>query len=129
MESVDTSRNQQDIGRVEIAPEVIQVIAGLAASQVDGVAYMNGGFVGELVERLGRKQLSKGVKVHLGEEHVVIDVSIVIQYGVFIPRVAQNVQSQVKRQVEESTGLDVLEVNVHVVGIDKVKSNLTVNEA
>ena len=60
---------------------------------------------------------------------MVIDVSIVIQYGVFIPRVAQNVQSQVKRQVEESTGLDVLEVNVHVVGIDKVKSNLTVNEA
>lgn len=129
MESVEASRKQQEIGRVEIAPEVIQVIAGLAASQIDGVAYMNGGFVGELVERLGRKQLSKGVKVHLGEEHVVIDVSIVIQYGAFIPKVAQNVQTQVKNQVEKSTGLDVLEVNVHVVGIDQGKSDLTVNEA
>ncbi|GGK19061.1 Asp23/Gls24 family envelope stress response protein [Caldalkalibacillus thermarum TA2.A1] len=106
-----------EIGVVEIAPEVIQVIAGLAASKVDGVAHMNGGFVGELVEKLGRKNLSKGVKVHLGEHHAVIDVSIVVQYGEHIPEVAKQVQRQVKSKIEEMTGLEVLEVNVHIVDV------------
>ncbi|WP_307335049.1 Asp23/Gls24 family envelope stress response protein [Caldalkalibacillus uzonensis] len=106
-----------DMGRVEIAPEVIQVIAGIAASEVDGVAYMNGGFVGELVEKLGRKNLSKGVKVHLGEHHTVVDVSIVVQYGEHIPDVARQVQHRVKNGIEDMTGLEVVEVNVHVVGV------------
>jgi uncharacterized alkaline shock family protein YloU len=126
--ALDSNQGQYEVGRVEIAPEVIQVIAGLAASEVDGVAYMNGGFVGELVERLGRKNLSKGVKVHLGEHHVVIDVSVVMQYGVFIPKVAQTVQSQVKHKVEEMTGLEVLEVNVHVVGVEMVKAEVAVDK-
>jgi len=105
------------LGKVEIAPEVIEVIAGLAASEIEGVAFMSGGFVGGIVERLGKKNLSKGVRVELGEHSTAIDVSIVVEYGVRIPDVAMSVQENVKTTIQNMTGLDVIEVNVHVVSV------------
>lgn len=116
-------KQTSELGKVEIAPEVIEVIAGLAASEIDGVAYMSGGLVGGLAERLGRKNLSKGVKVELGEQHTVIDLSIVVEYGVRIPEVALAVQDNVKTTIQNMTGLDVIEVNVHVINV-LVKSEL-----
>ncbi|GAA0350988.1 Asp23/Gls24 family envelope stress response protein [Bacillus horti] len=106
-----------ELGKVEIAPEVIEVIAGLAASEIEGVAFMSGGFVGGIAERLGRKNLAKGVKVELGETQTVIDVSIVVEFGVRIPDVATAVQENVNSAIQNMTGLDVIEVNVHVVSV------------
>lgn len=105
-----------DLGRTEIAPEVIEAITGMAANEVDGVASMSHTFVSGLAEKLGRKKLNQGVKVEIGEHHTVIDVSIVVVYGARIPQVASALQQHIKSVVEDLTGLRVLEINVHIVG-------------
>lgn len=104
-------------GNVKIADEVVGVIAGIAATEVEGVAGMAGGIASGITEILGKKNFSKGVKVEVGETQAALDLYIVIQYGVSIPEVAQQVQENVKRAVESMTGLDVVEVNVHVQGV------------
>lgn len=106
-----------DIGTIQIAPEVIEVIAGLAAVEVPGVAGMSGGFAGGIAELLGRKNLSKGVKVEVGQKEAAVDVSIIVEYGRKIPEVATDIQNNVKHAIESMTGLDVVEVNVHVHGV------------
>lgn len=116
-------RQTSELGNVEIAPEVIEVIAGLAASEIEGVAQMSGGVIGGIAERLGRKNFAKGVKVELGEHHAVLDLSIVVEYGVRIPDVALAVQENVKTTIQNMTGLDVIEVNVHVVNV-QVKNEI-----
>ncbi|MCG7406306.1 Asp23/Gls24 family envelope stress response protein [Paenibacillus sp. ACRRX] len=103
-----------DLGNIQIAPEVIEVIAGLATIEVEGVAGMSGGFAGGIAELLGRKNLSKGVKVEVGQREAAVDVSIIVEYGNRIPEVASNIQNNVKRSIEMMTGLHVVEVNVHV---------------
>ncbi|MBC8080748.1 MAG: Asp23/Gls24 family envelope stress response protein [Gorillibacterium sp.] len=103
-----------DMGNIQIAPEVIEVIAGLAAVEIEGVAGMSGGFVSGVAELLGRKNLAKGVKVEVGQKEAAVDVSIVIEYGFKIPEVAGKIQENVKRAIESMTGLDVVEVNVHI---------------
>lgn len=104
-------------GNVKIADEVVGVIAGIAATEVEGVAGMSGSIASGITEILGKKNFSKGVKVEVGETQTALDLYIVIQYGVSIPEVAQQVQENVKRAVESMTGLDVVEVNVHVQGV------------
>ncbi|UHA72878.1 Asp23/Gls24 family envelope stress response protein [Paenibacillus sp. 481] len=103
-----------DLGNIQIAPEVIAVIAGLATIEVAGVRGMSGGFAGGITELLGRKNLSKGVKVEVGSREAAVDVSIIVEYGHRIPEVASNIQTNVKRSIETMTGLLVVEVNVHV---------------
>lgn len=113
-----TERNERnELGDVRIANEVVAVIAGLAAVEVDGVAGMSGGIAGGIAELLGRKNLSKGVRVEVGEEQAAIDLFVVVEYGVSIPEVAWKIQEGVKRAVESMTGLQVVEVNVHVQGV------------
>lgn len=109
------SRN--DMGAIRIANEVVGIIAGLAATEVEGVAGMSGGLAGGIAELLGRKNLSKGVKVEVGEKEAAADLFIVTEYGVAIPEVALKVQENVKRAIESMTGLSVVEVNVHVQGV------------
>lgn len=108
-----------DMGTTQIANEVIAVIAGLAATDVRGVADMSGGVVGGIAERLGRKNLSKGVKVDVSpdERQCSIDLSIIAEYGFRIPDVAMEIQDGVKRAIEGMTGLEVTAVNVNVLGI------------
>ncbi len=106
-----------ELGAVRIANEVVGVIAGLAATEVPGIAGMSGGIVGGIAEMLGRKNLSKGVKVEVGEREAAIDLYVVVNFGVRIAEVAAQVQSNVKQAVEEMTGLLVVEVNVHVQGV------------
>jgi uncharacterized alkaline shock family protein YloU len=89
----------------------------LAATEVPGIAGMSGGIVGGIAEMLGRKNLSKGVKVEVGEREAAIDLYVVVNFGVRIAEVAAQVQSNVKQAVEEMTGLLVVEVNVHVQGV------------
>ena len=108
----------QDNNEIKIADDVVAVIAGVAVSEVSGVFGMAGGFAGGLSEVLsGKKKLSKGIKVEVGEKETKIDVNIIVEYGTRIPDVAFEIQSKVKKSVKEMTGLDVLEVNVHVQGV------------
>lgn len=103
---------------IEISDEVVAVIAGVCVSEVTGVAEMAGGFAGGITEVLsGKKNLSKGIKVEVGEKDTKIDVNIIVEYGVRIPDVAFEIQNKVKKSVKEMTGLDVIEVNVHVQGV------------
>ncbi|MCM3784111.1 Asp23/Gls24 family envelope stress response protein [Neobacillus mesonae] len=114
MSTVPTEFERTDIGEIQIAPEVIEVIAGLATLEVSGVAGMSGGFAGGFAELLGRKNLSKGVKVEVGQREAAVDVSVIIEYGHRIPEVASSIQQNVKRSIENMTGLTVVEVNVQV---------------
>lgn len=102
---------------IRISEEVVKLIAGIAASQIDGVAGMSGGLVGGIAEILGRKNLSRGVRVQVGEKEAALDIYLIIQYGVAIPSVAQRIQEAVKNAVESMTGLKVVEVNIHVQGV------------
>ncbi|MGI5877689.1 MAG: Asp23/Gls24 family envelope stress response protein [Christensenellales bacterium] len=102
-------------GTVTFANEVLAVIAGLAASEVEGVAGMSGG--GGIAEMFSKKNLGKGVKIALSERIANIDVALIATYGYKIHEVCATVQQNVKKAVENMTGLDVASVNVHVQGI------------
>lgn len=106
-----------DQGTIKISEDVVTIIAGLAASEVAGVAGMSGGLAGGLAEKLGRKNLSKGVKAEVGEKEATIDIFIIVDYGAHIQEVAHQVQTSVKNAVESMTGLKVLQVNVSVQGV------------
>ena len=104
---------------IEISGDVIAVIAGVAVSEVQGVASMSGGFAGGITEVLsGKKNLAKGIKVDKTDDVVKIDVNIIVEYGSRIPDVAFEIQNRVKKSVENMTGLKVEEVNVHVQGVN-----------
>ncbi|BCV25124.1 Asp23/Gls24 family envelope stress response protein [Gelria sp. Kuro-4] len=108
---------ENDIGSVKIADEVVAIIAGLAATEVPGVAGMSGGLAGGIAEMLGRKNLTRGVKVEVGERQAAVDLFLIVDFGVKIPEVAWRVQENVKKAIESMTGLDVVEVNIHVQGV------------
>ncbi|MBE3584694.1 MULTISPECIES: Asp23/Gls24 family envelope stress response protein [Desulfofundulus] len=108
---------QTGLGSIRIADEVVRIIAGLAATEVPGVAGMSGGVVGGIAEMLGRKNLSKGVKVEVGEKEAAVDLYVIVHYGTRIPDVALQIQENVKRAIEAMTGLTVVEVNVNVQGV------------
>lgn len=109
---------KDNYGTVKIANEVVSIIAGLAATEVDGVTSMSGGITGDITEMFGMKNLSKGVKVEVGEKEAAIDLFIIVDYGCKIYEVATNVQENVKNKVEAMTGLNVVEVNVNVQGVN-----------
>lgn len=114
---LDVSQGQNGLGKVEIAPEVIEVIAGIAASEVEGVTQMRGNFATGVVERLGKKNHGKGVKVELTEDGVKVDVYCLMKFGVSIPQVAGKVQDNIRQALLNMTALDAEEVNIHIVGI------------
>ncbi|MBP2078231.1 Asp23/Gls24 family envelope stress response protein [Oceanobacillus polygoni] len=105
------------LGKVEIAPEVIEVIAGIAATEVDGVHAMRGNFATGVVERFGKKAHNKGIKVELLEDGVTIDVYVILNFGVSIPQVAQKLQTNIRQTLTNMTALELKEINVHVVGV------------
>ncbi|NLK86997.1 MAG: Asp23/Gls24 family envelope stress response protein [Clostridiaceae bacterium] len=112
-----------DIGTIKITDEVVAIIAGIAAMEVPGVTSMSGGIAGGIAEALGRKNLSKGVKVEVGEKEAAIDLFIIVEYGYRIPEVAWNIQERVKNAVEDMTGLNVVEVNIHIQGVNIEKEH------
>lgn len=113
----DAKKNMEH-GSVKIANEVVAIIAGLAATEVEGVAGMSGGITGGITEMLGMKNLSKGVKVEVGEKECAIDLFVIVEYGSKISSVAEFIQQNVKDTVETMTGLNVVEVNVSVQGVN-----------
>lgn len=104
-------------GSITFANEVVATIAGLAAADIPGVAGMSGGLVDGMAEMMGRKNVTKGIRVEVGTEEVAVDVAIVVEYGRPITQVAEQIQSSVKKAIETMTGLKVVEVNVDVQGI------------
>ena len=115
---------------IKISDDVVAVIAGVAVSEVQGVADMAGGFAGGISEVFsGKKNMAKGIKVDVTENTAKIDVNIIVEYGSRIPDVAFEIQNRVKKAVENMTGLKVEEVNVHVQGVntDTAKEEKTKN--
>lgn len=104
-------------GEVQIADEVIAIISGLAAVEVEGVAKMSGNVSNELISMLGMNNLSKGVKVEVTPESVAIDLALEMKYGYSIPKVSEQVQERVKNAIESMTGLTVEHVDVRIVGV------------
>ena len=116
--SIHKVYEKDQIGEVQIADEVVAIIAGLAATEVEGVDSLAGNMSNELVGKLGMKNLSKGVKVEVTEEHVSVNMSLNLKYGYSIPKVCEKVQDKVKNAIETMTGLMVLDVNIKIAGIN-----------
>lgn len=109
---------ESNVGEVQIADEVVATIAGLAATEVEGVAAMSSNITNELVSKLGMKNLSKGVKIEVSSDSVAVDLSLTMEYGYSIPITSRQVQEKVKSAIENMTGLNVSEVNVRISGVN-----------
>lgn len=112
------ANNEIKSGNIKISEEVIITIASVAVSEIDGVSGTGVGLVDEIARRISKKPVASGIKATITEDTVVIDINIVVKYGVKIPEVAWNVQDAIKKETELMTGLKVDKVNVRVVGID-----------
>ena len=125
-ENKDVEENLEEISiegndTIKISNETVATYAGIAVSEVPGVYGMAGGFAAGITESLsGKKNIDKGIKVDVEKKNAKIDVSIIVEYGARIPEVAYEIQTRVKKSVENMTGLKVLEVNVHVQGVHAV---------
>ena len=106
------------LGEVKIADEVVAIIAGLATTEVEGVASMAGNITNEIVSKLGMKNLFKGIMVEVMDGEVKVDVAINIDYGFSIPEVSAKVQDRIKSTIENMTGLNVAVVNVRIASVD-----------
>lgn len=113
----EVSKVEADGGRIIFADEVVATIASLAVSDVEGVSSLTGGMVEGISEMLGKKSMTKGVKVEVGQEEAALDVSVSIRYGYKIKEVCEKIQAAVKSAVETMTGLRVVEVNIFVQSV------------
>lgn len=123
--NVITMESTDDVGQVQIADDVIAIIAEIAATEVKGVAGMGGTLTGDIVQSFSRKKTPKGVRVELNGSQVMLDMTLIINYGEKIPKVTLEVQKKVKNSIEMMTGLETVAINIHVTGIhfDKVVDN------
>ncbi len=117
-----TQINALEYGNVNISDDVIGIITSIAAAEIEGVNGLSGGFAKDIAEMFGVKNLKKGVKVEIEDNVVVVDLNIIVDFGIKIPDVAWQVQENVKTAVETMTGLSVKEVNIHVQGINMESS-------
>ncbi len=113
---------EENVGAVQIANDVVEMIAALAATEIEGVSAMAGNITHELMSRVGVKNLSKGVKADIYNKTVTVDVAIIVVYGYNIPAVSQKVQTKVKAAIENMTGLEVTDVNIRIAGVDMQQS-------
>ncbi|WP_080874575.1 Asp23/Gls24 family envelope stress response protein [Oceanobacillus timonensis] len=107
----------ESLGSVQIVPEVLEVIAGFAATEVKGVTSMHGNFATGVAEKFGRKSHGKGVRVELTNNGAIIDIYVILQFGKSIPELASKLQTNIKQNIQTMTSIQVEEVNVHVAGI------------
>ncbi len=123
----ETNRNtyilqgDENMGSVQIADDVVAIIAGLAATEVDGVSAMTGNITNELMSRVGVKSLTKGVKVDIYNQDVKVELVVMVEYGYNIPTTCSKVQEKVKTTIENMTGLNVTDVNIRIAGVDMKK--------
>lgn len=114
---------EENVGAVQIANDVVEMIAALAATEVEGVSAMAGNITHELMSKVGVKNLSKGVKAEIYGKSVTVEVAIIVEYGFNIPAVSQKVQAKVKTAIENMTGLNVTDVNIRIAGVNMQKGN------
>lgn len=113
----DSMEKHTGIGEVQIANEVVASIAGISASEVEGVDSMAGGLAGELAGKFGAKNLSKGVKVEVTDDTAMVELAINMKYGYSIPKTCKQVQEKVMQAINSMTGLTVKQVNVRIAGV------------
>lgn len=114
-----TPVGKEELGNIEVAPEVIEVIAGIATTEVGGVAATRGNLASGVVERFGKKVHSKGIKTSMTEDGgIVVDVYCTVKYGFAIPKVAKEIQTSIRQAILNMTAIETKEVNVHITGID-----------
>ena len=106
------------LGEVKIADEVVAIVAGLAATEVEGVSSMAGNITNEIVSKLGMRNLSKGIQIEVENDEIRVSVAINIAYGYNIPEVSAKVQDKIASAIENMTGLHVTEVNVRIASVD-----------
>ncbi|MEC6747781.1 Asp23/Gls24 family envelope stress response protein [Marinilactibacillus sp. XAAS-LB27] len=111
-------------GEIEVAPEVLEVISGIAANEVDGVYAMQGKFTSEVKSMFGRTSHNKGVHLVSDEEGLKVEVYCYFKYGVNVPKVALDIQQRIREQVYHMTEIELTEINIHIVGIVPEKTNL-----
>lgn len=123
MEDKNTVMLQENdqLGVVQIADDVVAMIASLAATEVEGVSSMAGNITNELMSKVGMKSLSKGVKVDVLEGNVTVDLAVTMEYGYNIPATCQKVQAKVKAAIENMTGLVCTDVNIRIAGVNMKK--------
>ena len=114
-------QEDDSVGTVKIADDVVAMIAGIAATEVDGVSAMAGNITNELMSKVGVNKLSKGVKVDVLGDNVKVDLALTMGYGYNIPTTCKKVQEKVKSTIENMTGLNVTDVNVRIAGVDMNK--------
>lgn len=114
-------QENEELGTVKIADDVVAMIAGLAATEVQGVAAMAGNISNELMNKMGVKNLARGVKVEVSGKRVKAELALVIEYGYNIPAISQRVQEKVKSMVENMTGLEVADINIRIAGVSMQK--------
>ncbi len=113
----NTIETEGSYGEVKIADEVVAIIAGLAASEVKGVASMAGNVTRDLIEKLGVKSLSKGVRIQVEDGEVRVAMNINMNYGYNVPDTCTEIQDKVKTAIETMTGLTVSEVNIKIASV------------
>lgn len=118
MAEIKSAESQQsEVGNVSFANDVLAIIAGLAASEIEGVAGMSGGLAGGIAELLGRKNLAKGIKISVNDKLITVDINMIVTYGFKLHEVSRKVQANVIKAIETMTGLGVDKVNINVLGI------------
>lgn len=115
-------KEDDGMGSVKIADDVVAMIAALAATEVDGVAAMAGNITHELMNKMGYRNLTRGVRVEVYNKKVKVDLSVMIEYGYNIPATGQKIQVKVQGAIESMTGLKVTDVNVRIVGVNMAKT-------
>jgi len=103
---------------IRISSEVIAVIAGIVSNDIPGISGMSGGIVGGIAEKLGRRDLTKGIKVKVDEDRVTIDLNVIAEYGTSIVDSTAKLKKEIRGNVENTTGLKVESVNINVLGLD-----------
>ena len=119
--------DEPTLGQIELAPQVLEIIAGIAATDVDGVASMRGSFANSVNELFGRKGHGKGVKLVLNDDELDVDIYVYLDYGSAVPKVAMAIQENVKERLLFMTDLKVRQVNVHVEGVIPEKADAGVD--
>ncbi|CAI2598455.1 hypothetical protein AKUA2003_07250 [Apilactobacillus kunkeei] len=115
--NISLPKASSKFGDIQISPNVLEVIASIASVQVKGVKRMRGSLATSVNELFGRKEMGKGIRLNFKDEKLIVDVYVYLNYGVSVPKVALEIQEQVKQQLLFMTELDLGEVNVHVEGV------------
>lgn len=115
--NIRLANDDKILGHTEVNPTVLEVIAGIAASEVDGVIKMQGSIGNQVSELFGKVEHGKGVKVSVTDDVLTFDVYVYLEYGVSVPKVSLKLQERIKSQIHAMTELSVAQINIHIEGV------------